>query len=85
MKISKIPPSPLPPSFSPPLDFGKFQFPLDFIELKNPVPPFTRGGGGATMGQSTLKTDIKPSAMSMLICLMIHKNGDGVLEYIFFV
>ena len=47
MKISKIP---LSPFFSPPsLDFEKFQFPPDFVEFNNAVPPsFTkrRGGGG---------------------------------------
>ena len=42
MKFQKFP---LPPSFSPPslFDFEKFQFPLDFVEFKNPVPPLHKG------------------------------------------
>ena len=36
MKISKISLSPL---FSFPLDFEKFEFPPDFAEFKNRVPP----------------------------------------------
>ena len=40
MKFQKFP---FPPSFSPPpFDSEKFQFPLDFVEFKNPVPPFTK-------------------------------------------
>ena len=44
-EISKIPLSllflsPPPP---PPLDFEKFQFPPDFTEFKNPVPPLHKG------------------------------------------
>ena len=70
MKISKIPLSPL--FLSPPLDFEKFQFPLDFFEFKNPVsppsqrgeaamsPPFTKGGGAAMeLEKQLLKKQLK--------------------------
>ena len=47
--------SPFPLFFSL-LDFEKFQFPQDFIEFKNPVPPSQRGGGeGADMYNKNYK------------------------------
>ena len=43
----------LSPLFFSPLDFEKFQFPPDFVEFKNPVPPPLHKGGKGEGGGVT--------------------------------